>query len=151
MPYTEQITERLKLLTTVHTSGFMTATSKVTATIDMSKFARIMVFCSARSTAASTTQRDAYVKIVDAAATGTMASTSILSTSVIGNTAATPHQMLLELRSEQVGKKSKAAGMGRFVRVRVGAGTHRAGVVLAVFGGEQRYGPASQPVTVVDS
>ncbi len=151
MPYTEQITERLKLLTTVHTSGFMTATSKVTATIDMGRYSRILIFASARSTAAASTQRDAYVKVVDAAASGTMASTSILTASVVSSTAATPHQMLLELRSEQVGKKSKAAGMGRFVRVRVGAGTHRAGVVLAVFGGEQRYGPASQPVTVVDS
>lgn len=147
MPYPVNLTERVKISTVILTSKCLAAGSKQTATIDMGKFRRLVAIGVVMNTAATTTVPHATIKILDSTAKGTTASTSIVSHTMMCQTAGAVRQAILEIRDEQVGKKTTRTNTGRFVRVRVQWNTRPVQVGCVAIAGDPRYGAQTNTVT----
>ena len=147
MSYNARLTERLKILGITLTSKCLAAGSKQTATIDMGKFRRLVVVGVVQNTAATTTVPHATVKILDSTAKGTTASTSIVSHTMMSQTAGVMRSAILEIRDENVGKVTTRTNTGRFVRARVQWNTRPVQVGLIAIIGDSRFGAVSNTIT----
>ena len=148
MSYTAHLTERLKLHSLVMTSACDVTGSKQTATIDMSLYRRLLVIGLVQNSKETNTVPHATIKILDSTVTGTTATTSITSGTTMSQTAGVMRNRVLEIRDENVGKKTTRSGTGRYVRVRGVYGTRGAQVALIVIAGDPRFGAQSNTVTV---
>jgi len=147
MGYPVQQTERIKILDRIMTSKSLAASSKQTATIDMSEFRRLVVLSAALGTAGTNTCSHVTIKILDSTAKGTVTQTAIVTSTIMSQTAGYARYKAQEIRAENVGKNCVGATRGRYVRVRAIWATRPAQVAIAVLGCDPRYGPQSNTVT----
>jgi len=150
MSYTEPLRERLKIVDTVTTSKCLTGGSKMTCTIDMSLFRRMMVIAQALSTNETTTVPHATVKILDSTAKGTATGTAIVTATIMAQTAGFARTRIFEVTSDQFGKNVTSGELttrGRYGIVRAVYGTRGTQVSLVLIGADARHGPQSNTVT----
>jgi len=148
--YTAELTERLSVAGKVFTSTCLVTDSKQTATIDMGNFNRLTVLAAALGTKATNTVPHATVKILDSTATGSAVHTAIVAGTIMCQTAGYARYRYLEMDSEHICKNIAAPGttLGRFVRVRIIYGTRGTQVAFVALGGDARYEPHSNTVTI---
>lgn len=149
--YNAEATERIKILSTVLTSGVLAASnSRQTATIDMGNFRRLVVIGTVIGTAATTTVPHATIKILDSTALGSAVHTAIVSRTIMVQTAGLSKWKILEMRDEDITQNIASPGstIGRFVRVREVWGTRPTQIGFTVLGLDARFEPHSNTVSL---